>query len=140
LVPFCKKEEEMDIQKLYRKAVDWYFGLPWWKKALFFLALIGLLVLAILYVVYRYFSEQNMVPTTPAKVDTAHKAIVDQAVATNRQAQRKLEAALLIKKSEAMGLAQTRIHDAAKQRDVRDAISNARSFEEVDAALKAIKK
>jgi hypothetical protein len=130
----------MNINQLYRKAVDWYFGLPWWKKALFFLALIGILVLAILYVVYRYFSDQNMVPTTPVKVDTAHEAIVDQAVASNRQAQRKLEADLLIKKSEAMGLAQTRVHDSAKQREVRDAISNAKSFEEVDAAIKAIKK
>lgn len=130
----------MDIQKLYRKVVDWYFGLPWWKKALFFLVLIGIFVLAIVYVVYRYFSEQNMIPATPAKVDAAHTAIVDQAVAMNRKEQRKLEADLLIKKSEAMGLAQTRVHDSAKQREVRDAISNAKSFEEVDAAIKAIKK
>jgi uncharacterized membrane protein YhiD involved in acid resistance len=130
----------MDIKAIYTKAVGWYFGLPWWKKALFFLALIGLLVLAILYLVYRYFSDQNMTPTTPVAVDAAHTAVVDQAITENRKEQRKLEADLLLKKSEAMGLAQTRVHDAAKQREVRDAISNAKSFEEVDAAIKAMKR
>lgn len=129
----------MDIKTLYNKAVDWYFGLPWWKKALFFLALIGLLVLAILYVVYRYFSEQNMSPTS-TKVDDAHKDVVNTVVAQSKAEQKQLEADLIIKKAEAHTLAQQRVKDAQQQRDVRDAISNAKTFEEVDVLLKGLKR
>lgn len=129
----------MKITQLYKRAVDWYFGLPWWKKALFFLALIGLLVLAILYVVYRYFSEQQMTPTSPA-ADVAHKDVVNTVVTQSRAEQKQLEADLIIKKAEAHTLSQQRVKDAQQQRDVRDAISNAKTFEEVDVLLKGLKR
>jgi uncharacterized iron-regulated membrane protein len=129
----------MKIEELFKRALEWYKGLKTWKKVLGFLFLIVLAVLGIVYVVYRVLAGRN-VTTTPVAVDNAHTAVVDNAVAQNRAAQRKLEAELMIKKSEAMGLAQQRVKDADKQKDVRSLISNAKSFEEVDAILKGIKR
>jgi uncharacterized protein YpmS len=127
------------MEELFKKALGWYKGLKTWKKVLGFLFLIVLAVLGIVYVVYRVLAGRN-VTTTPAAVDDAHTAVVDNAVTQNRAAQRKLEAELMIKKSEAMGLAQQRVKDADKQKDVRNLISNAKSFDEVDAILKGIKR
>jgi uncharacterized iron-regulated membrane protein len=129
----------MKIEELFAKAWGWYKGLKTWKKVLGFLFLVVLAVLGIVYAVYRVIAGRTVTPT-PAAVDNAHTAVVDNAIVQNRAAQRKLEADLMIKKSDAMTEVQRRVTDSGKQRDVRDLISKAKSFDEVDAVLKGLKR
>lgn len=46
-----EKEALMNIEKLYRKALDWYGTLPTWKKVVFFLFILVIVVLGIVFMV-----------------------------------------------------------------------------------------
>jgi len=129
----------MDISKLYENALAWYKKQPTWRKVVFFLFLVVLFVLGIVYAVYQTLDKKNT-NTTPTAVDSAHSRVVDNTVAQSRAAQKKLEAELNIKKTEALHLAQERVKDAQQQKDVRDVIANAKTFDEVDVAIKALKR
>lgn len=129
----------MKIEEIFTKAWGWYKGLKTWKKGAYFLFLIVLAILGIIYAAYKTLSN-NVAPAVPTEADDAHAAVVDNTVAISRAKQKKLEAELMIKKSEAMTEVQQRIVDAGKQRDIRDLISRAKSFEEVDQVLRGLKR
>jgi hypothetical protein len=129
----------MNIPEIYENALAWYKKQATWKKVVFFLFLVVLAVLGIVYAVYQTLNRHTA-DTTPTEVDSAHSRVVDDTVAQSRAAQKKLETELNIKKTEALHLAQERIKDAQQQKDVRDVIANAKTFDEVDVAIKALKR
>jgi len=127
----------MFIQNLYNKMTDWYFGLPRWKKYLFFITLIGIVLVAFVYWIYSYYVQKPLT-TTAQKVDSAHTAVIDNTIKQSEELQKKLEAELLSKKTEVSILAQKRIQGSEKQSAIQEAISNAKSFEELDALLRTL--
>lgn len=128
----------MKFNELYGKVWGWYKGLPTWKKVVFFVVLVFVALLGVVYLVYQILDKPQ--PTTPKKVDDAHKNVVDSVVNRNRENQRKLEAELMMKKSMAMRLARSRVKNAEEQKEVRERLRSASSFEEVDAILKGLKR
>lgn len=130
---------DMDISNIYQKAVGWYSGLPLWKKIVFFLFVIVLLLLGIVYVVYRILSGGG-VHVRHHDSDTAHTVMVDNEIAKKKAAQEKREEELATLKRTAAHLAKVRIQDTEKQRDFHEKINSASSFEEVDALLKGLQK
>ena len=126
------------MKDAYLKVLNWYKGLTTWKKVVGFIVLILIALLGIVYLVYQIMDRPQ--PVVPKPVDDAHNAVVNNVVETNRANQRKLEAELLIKKAEAQQEMSKRVKDAEKQKDVKKQISSAKSFEEVDAILKGLKR
>lgn len=128
----------MNVEEIFTKALGWYKGLTTWKKVVGFLFLAILLVLGIVFLVYRVLAGRYQ-PTVPAAVDDAHSDMVDTITDDLKEKQKKLEKDLLAKKANAVILAVEREKDAAKQTDITTRIKTAANFEEVDAILKGLK-
>jgi hypothetical protein len=128
----------MEIKEIFEKGLSWYRGLSMWKKVAACLFLVVLAVVWVIYVVQQALGK-NISPIVPTESDDAHSAVVNNVVVVSKAEQKRLEDALMVKKSEAMTEAQKRVYNAGKQREVRDLISNAKSFEEVDDIIKGLK-
>jgi hypothetical protein len=130
------------ITELYEKSLGWYKQLPTWKKVVFFVVVPVLILLGALYFVITgkeegLLEQQEQVSS---KADQYIKKMTDNTVATHKATQKKLETDLLVKKTEAVQLANEKIKIEKNRETLTTAISNAESFEEVDTLMKGIKK
>ena len=126
----------MNVTATYRKVLNWYSGLPLWKKILYSVVLVGIFILGILYVVSNFLGGRL---PTPSTTDAAHTKVVNGVVQDTEKHLAQIEADLAVKKDLAAKLAKKRITDSAVQAEVRSAIKNATSFDEVDVILRGIK-
>jgi len=120
----------LDFMSIYEKAKNWYCGLPWYWKVLGVFFLVVLFLLLIVAFVLR----GGGAPVREGS-DEAHENTVDSAMEGYEEQDKVLEEALKTKKKKAFILVNQKRKIDARALEARKEITEAKSFEEVDAAL-----
>jgi len=119
-----------DLMRVYERAKSWYIGLPWYWKILGVLFLVVLFLLLIAAFILRAGKAPDKKDS-----DVAHENTVDAAMEGYEEQDKVLEDELKAKKKKAYILVNQKRKIDARALEARKEITEASSFEEVDAAL-----